>query len=473
MTAPLPRPLTWAHTRRTTVLAVRARPLPGLLRRLDRHQPAPGGGRRPRSPPSSSAPARRRRPRASAAADAADAPLPPSLRRAACRPRRRLACRSPCSAPAAERRRLARAARRRRRRARRCVERRPTRAPSAGTRAVVRAAEPGAEERCRPCAAGRVRLPEGRGPAADLAFVRCLNVLMAGDGRPAVAATDPRLIAIAGERAAWNDRPPESWEHVMPYGVRDRRAAAAGRRRLPASGSLCPGGRGAAAVLRGAWGAGRDRRGRRGLAIIGGGKIGEALLSGLVRRGGPDGLVVCERSPERAAELADRYGVAGRRPRRRRRSGPGCCSWRSSRRTSAPCWAAGRVRRRRPGTCVVSVAAGIPTARIEAALPDGTPVVRVMPNTPALVDEGMSVLSRRRARRGRSTWTRRRRCSRPVGRVRRVPETAAGRRHGAVRQRAGLLLLPRRGDGRRRHPARACRGRWPPTSSCRRRWARP
>src|SRR3954467_14273294 len=32
-------------------------------------------------------------------------------------------------------------------------------------------------------------------------------------------------------------------------------------------------------------------------------------------------------------------------------------------------------------------------AKIEAALPGGTPVVRVMPNTPALVDEGMSVLS--------------------------------------------------------------------------------
>src|SRR3712207_3051399 len=45
------------------------------------------------------------------------------------------------------------------------------------------------------------------------------------------------------------------------------------------------------------------------------------------------------------------------------------------------------------GHLVVSVAAGVPTRRIEAALPDGVPVVRVMPNTPALVDEGMSVLS--------------------------------------------------------------------------------
>ncbi len=47
----------------------------------------------------------------------------------------------------------------------------------------------------------------------------------------------------------------------------------------------------------------------------------------------------------------------------------------------------------RPGTLVVSLAAGITTATLEAGLPEGTPVVRVMPNTPALVDEGMAAIS--------------------------------------------------------------------------------
>jgi proline dehydrogenase len=100
-----------------------------------------------------------------------------------------------------------------------------------GAIAVVPAREPGAEQRCRSLAAGSVRLVDGGGSAARLAFVRCLNVLMAAPGRPGVATTDPRLIAIAGERAAWNDRPPESWEHVMPYGVRtdeQQRLVAAG-----------------------------------------------------------------------------------------------------------------------------------------------------------------------------------------------------------------------------------------------------
>jgi pyrroline-5-carboxylate reductase len=42
---------------------------------------------------------------------------------------------------------------------------------------------------------------------------------------------------------------------------------------------------------------------------------------------------------------------------------------------------------------VVSLAAGITTAFVESRLPDGTAVVRVMPNTPALVDEGMAAVS--------------------------------------------------------------------------------
>jgi proline dehydrogenase len=93
-----------------------------------------------------------------------------------------------------------------------------------GTTVVVPAGEAGAEDRCREHVTGQVRLVQGpaigrHGAAADLAFVRCLNVLMAGDGRTEIAASDRRLIAIAGERAAWNGRTPESWEYVMPYGV--------------------------------------------------------------------------------------------------------------------------------------------------------------------------------------------------------------------------------------------------------------
>ena len=93
-----------------------------------------------------------------------------------------------------------------------------------------------------------MRLTEGRGAAADLAFVRCLNVLMAGDGHPEIAAADRRLIAIAGERAAWNGRTPDSWEHVMPFHVLTDE-----QHRLVAGGYTVrvavPSGRGAAALV--------------------------------------------------------------------------------------------------------------------------------------------------------------------------------------------------------------------------------
>jgi pyrroline-5-carboxylate reductase len=164
--------------------------------------------------------------------------------------------------------------------------------------------------------------------------------------------------------------------------------------------------------------------GRAGLAIVGGGKIGEALLAGLIRQAGtagagPGDIVVVERSPQRATELTARYGVAADD-------------------------LAGAARRSRVlllavkpqdiGTLlealaphvtadhlVVSVAAGVPTARIEAALPAGTPVVRVMPNTPALVDEGMSVLSAG-THATDAHLDEAEALLAPVGRVRRVPE---------------------------------------------------
>ena len=70
---------------------------------------------------------------------------------------------------------------------------------------------------------------------------------------------------------------------------------------------------------------------------------------------------------------------------------------------------------------VVSVAAGVTTARIEAALAPGVPVVRVMPNTPALVEEGMSVLSAG-AHAGEAHLDEAEELLAAVGRVRRVPE---------------------------------------------------
>ncbi len=67
----------------------------------------------------------------------------------------------------------------------------------------------------------------------DLAYARCLKVLMNGSGYPMLATHDPRLIEIAGSLAIFTGRGPDSFEYQMLYGIRpaeQRRLASAGAR---------------------------------------------------------------------------------------------------------------------------------------------------------------------------------------------------------------------------------------------------
>ncbi|WP_221632648.1 proline dehydrogenase family protein [Oryzihumus leptocrescens] len=54
----------------------------------------------------------------------------------------------------------------------------------------------------------------------DRSYVRCLKVLMAGEGYPMVASHDPRLVEIAGALAAKHGRAADSFEYQMLYGIR-------------------------------------------------------------------------------------------------------------------------------------------------------------------------------------------------------------------------------------------------------------
>ena len=128
------------------------------------------------------------------------------------------------------------------------------------------------------------------------------------------------------------------------------------------------------------------------LAIVGGGKIGEALLSGLLRgERAPADVVVAEKHGERAAYLAETYGVKTVNP------AEAVAVARTVVLAVKPQDIDALLAEIRdvvgPQHVVVSVAAGVPTARIENALADGVPVVRCMPNTPALVDQAMSAVS--------------------------------------------------------------------------------
>jgi pyrroline-5-carboxylate reductase len=135
------------------------------------------------------------------------------------------------------------------------------------------------------------------------------------------------------------------------------------------------------------------RDGERQVAILGAGVMGETLLSGLIRAGRSTGsLLVGEKRPERADELRERYGVEVVANRDAARKADTVVVVVKPQDMSD---LLGEIATElRPGQLVVSLAAGITTAFIESHLPDGIAVVRVMPNTPALVDEGMAAISR-------------------------------------------------------------------------------
>ena len=127
-------------------------------------------------------------------------------------------------------------------------------------------------------------------------------------------------------------------------------------------------------------------------AIFGAGVMGETLLSGLLRSGRPAAdIVITEKRADHAATLRERYGVRVLGNAEAAQIADVLVL------VVKPQDMDGLLSEIRdhiaPGNLVVSLAAGIPTAYLESRLPEGSSVVRVMPNTPALVDQGMAAVS--------------------------------------------------------------------------------
>ena len=127
-------------------------------------------------------------------------------------------------------------------------------------------------------------------------------------------------------------------------------------------------------------------------AIFGAGVMGETLLSGLLRSGRPtEQIVITEKRPDHAAMLREKYGV-------RVLDNVAAAELADTLvLVVKPQDMEGLLAEIRdhivPGNLVVSMAAGIPTSWLEQRLPARSSVVRVMPNTPALVDQGMAAIS--------------------------------------------------------------------------------
>ena len=129
----------------------------------------------------------------------------------------------------------------------------------------------------------------------------------------------------------------------------------------------------------------------RRIAVLGAGKIGEALIKGLVDSGWrrPEEIAASARRPERVDELRERYGIAA--------------TLSNSEAIARAALLVVAVKPQdievllgeigglvSPEQTVLSVAAAIPTSTLEGLLTARVPVVRAMPNTPATVHEGIA-----------------------------------------------------------------------------------
>jgi pyrroline-5-carboxylate reductase len=135
------------------------------------------------------------------------------------------------------------------------------------------------------------------------------------------------------------------------------------------------------------------------IAIIGGGNIGEALLSGLLRAGRQTkDLVVAEKDPERSKYLAEKYSV--------QISSVGGAAENAAYVIVAVkpsdvesvvdevAAAVAHADNESVEQVFVTVAAGVSTAYYQSRLPAGAPVIRVMPNAPMVVGGGVSAVAR-------------------------------------------------------------------------------
>ncbi len=141
------------------------------------------------------------------------------------------------------------------------------------------------------------------------------------------------------------------------------------------------------------------------IAIIGGGNIGEALISGLLRAGRQaKDIVVSEKVPARAKALAEAYSIRVSEVADAVEGAdfivvavkPSDVESATSEIAAALAKLDAEGDERETEQVLVSVAAGVSAGFFESKLAAGAPVVRVMPNAPMLVGAGVSAIAKGR-----------------------------------------------------------------------------
>lgn len=129
------------------------------------------------------------------------------------------------------------------------------------------------------------------------------------------------------------------------------------------------------------------------IGFIGGGAMGEAIIKGLLHKGfQADNIIVSEKSEERLNLLVKEYGIVPAQDSETviAQADIAVLAVKPQNLTAAVAGFSGKFTNDK---ILVSILAGVPIAKIEALLPAGSKVVRVMPNTPALIGQGTSVLA--------------------------------------------------------------------------------
>lgn len=156
------------------------------------------------------------------------------------------------------------------------------------------------------------------------------------------------------------------------------------------------------------------------LGIIGGGVMGEALLSRLLAQGQVEAAAVTVSEPfeARRAFLRDRYGVHCVADNREAAQADWLLLAIKPQVFATAVEGLAEVRRDR---LILSILAGIPLAKLEAAFPQEA-VIRAMPNTPATVGAGVTAIAAGAAVTGEQL-TQAQQFFEAVGRVVTVPES--------------------------------------------------
>lgn len=127
------------------------------------------------------------------------------------------------------------------------------------------------------------------------------------------------------------------------------------------------------------------------IAVLGGGVMGETLAAAFLEGSPRPEVVIAEKRPDRASELERDLGVAVLAPDQAVGGADVVVLVVKPQDTAALLSQVGSLIE--PGSVVISIAAGITTASIEAAVPPSVSVVRAMPNTPARIGQGVTGIS--------------------------------------------------------------------------------